>query len=170
MKKSITICALVGMTLFMTSASAQFDARAERPGSDTGSAIATRKSGVYAVNLKAIRYFMQNYRGATDVEWSVLKDDSYLCVFRMSGIQYRAFYNPNGSWSYTVSSYPGSQLDKEVHGRVQSVYYNYQIVFANQIDLPGNKTIYLVEIHDGHSIKKVRVADEEMDVIQEFAK
>jgi hypothetical protein len=125
---------------------------------------------VNKASLRAMSNFLKDYKQANNPEWTLLRDRSHLCVFTISGIPYRAFYNPNGSWSYTVSSYDGKLLNKVIHDRIQSVYYNYRILYVNQIDLSSYKTIYLVEIQDEKSIKKVRVADEEMDIIQDFKK
>jgi hypothetical protein len=121
-------------------------------------------------NLKAVKNFQKAYGQAANPEWSLLDDKSLLCLFSIADVPFRAFYNPNGSWSYTVSSYDAKKLDKAIHDKVQSVYFDYRIVYVNQIDLASHKTIYLVEIQDEKSIKKLRVTDDEMDVIQDFQK
>jgi hypothetical protein len=170
MKKSIITIALSGIILSISfiNAQAQFDVKGYKPESEfanSGKVISSDQ-----VNLKAVKHFQHDYKSVTNSEWAVLKDNGYLCRFRISDIPYRAFYNPEGSWLYTISNYSGKQINQSLHERVQSVYYNYQITFVNQIDMPGNVRINLVEIQDEKSIKKVRVTDEEMEVIQDITK
>jgi hypothetical protein len=169
MKKSITSIALAGVisAFSFNYAHAQFDAKADKPASQLNmrKVVSSDK-----VNLNAIKNFQHDYKDVTDAEWSVLEDKSFLCRFRKANIPCRASYNPNGRWLFTVSDFSGKQLSQPLHDRVQSVYFNYQITFVNQIDLPDSKTVYLVEIQDEKSIKKVRVTDEDMEVVQDLAK
>ena len=121
-----------------------------------------------AVNLKAERTFERDYKQTSGVEWSVLTDQSLLCRFFMRSILHRAFYTAQGQWQCTVSGYDASKLDKRIYEKVKSVYYNSSIVYVDQIDMVKDKTIYVVEIQDEKSIRKVRVSDDEMEVILEF--
>jgi hypothetical protein len=83
---------------------------------------------------------------------------------------YRAFYTPHGNWMYTISGYDGSKLDSGVADKIKSVYYNSRIVYVNQIDKVNGKTVYVFEIQDGKSIKKLRVDDDEIEIVQELEK
>jgi hypothetical protein len=123
-----------------------------------------------ARNLKAETNFMKVYRHATQIEWSTLKDKSWMCRFYIDNIFHRAFYSHKGQWLGTVSSYEGSKLDKNISDKIKSIYYDYSIVFVNQIDMAINKTLYIVEIQNQKSIKKVRFDNDEMEVVQEFEK
>jgi hypothetical protein len=125
-----------------------------------------------AVNLKAKNNFTKDYPKASTAEWSFLDDKSWMCSFNMNDILYKAYYTANGQWLGAISSYDGSKLNKSIRNAVKSVYYNSDIVFVNQIDLARNKVVYIVEIQDEKSIRKVRVNpdENEMEVIQEFAK
>lgn len=93
-----------------------------------------------------------------------------MCRFYVHNNLHRAFYTQNGQWVSTVSSYTGNKLDKKISDNVKSVYYNYDIVFVDQIDMTGNKTIYVVEIQNEKLIRKVRVENDEMEILQEFEK
>ncbi len=93
-----------------------------------------------------------------------------MCRFFMNNILYRAFYTAHGQWIYTTSGYNASKLDKGLWDRIKSVYYNSSIVFVNQIDIVNGKTIYIVEIQDDKSIRKLRVDDDDMEIVQEFEK
>lgn len=93
-----------------------------------------------------------------------------MCRFYIDNISHRAFYSGKGKWLGTVSSYDGSKLDKNVSDRIKSNYYDFNIVYVNQIDMPRNKIFYIVEIQNEKSIRKIRVDNDEMDVVQEFEK
>jgi len=123
-----------------------------------------------ARNLKAEKKFMQAYPYATRVEWSALKNKSRMCRFYIDNILNRAFYSNKGQWLGTVSSYDGGKLNKDISDKIRSAYFDYSIVFVNQIDMVNNKAIYIVEIQNQKSIKKIRFDNDEMEVIQEFEK
>jgi hypothetical protein len=125
-------------------------------------------SGV--VNGKAERNFKKNYYKANGVEWSTLQDNSLMCRFSMNNIPYRAFYTTHGQWRYTVSSYDASRLDKGIYDNIKSAYYNSSIVFVNQIDRVNGTPVYIVEIQDEKSIKKLRVDNEGMEIVEESVK
>jgi hypothetical protein len=121
-------------------------------------------------NLKASTNFHKDYSLAQDAQWFYFADKSLMCRFYLNNILHRAFYTPHGNWIYTTSGYDGSKLNKAVAERIRSVYFDYRIVYADQIDLVNGKTFYIVEIQDDKSIRKLRVNEDEMDVVQEFAK
>jgi hypothetical protein len=121
-------------------------------------------------NQKAVTHFSKDYSLAKDAQWSVFADNSMMCRFYLNNILHRAFYTPRGNWIYTASGYDGSKLNKSVAERIKSVYYDYRIVYADQIDLVDGRTFYIVEIQDGKSIRKLRVNENDMEVVQEFAK
>lgn len=124
----------------------------------------------HAVSSKIVWNFNRAYRNANGAEWMVLKDKNLVCRFYMNNILYRAFYGRNGAWLQTVSGYEADKLDGTVKEMVRSTYRDYDISYVNQIDLPANRIIYLVEVQDNKSIKKIRVADDEMDVVQDIEK
>lgn len=123
-----------------------------------------------SMNAKAEKNFTKTYKAASETEWSTFSDQSLLCRFSMNDVKYKAFYTSQGQWRYTVSSCDGKKLDKDLADRIHRVYYGSKIVFVDQIDVADGKTIYLVELHDENSIRKLRVEGDEMEVVQEFKK
>lgn len=121
-------------------------------------------------NAKAMKNFKRDYREAVGAEWSVLHDQSLVCRFFMNNILYRAFYSPHGQWIASVSGYDAGKLDKGVYDKIKRVYYNSSIGFVNQVDMANGRTVYIVEIQDEKSFKKIRVDGDEMDVWLEFEK
>jgi hypothetical protein len=124
------------------------------------------------VNSKAEKNFSKSYQQATAVEWSALQDKSWVCRFNMNNIFYKAYYNGKGQWLGTVSSYDGSKLNKGIRDQIKSTYYDYKIGFVSEVNLSPDRIIYIVEIQDEKSIKKIRIAsdEDEMEVVQEIEK
>jgi len=173
MKKKIIILAAVVTTLFL-SVQFTFGQAAKRSGDisypvQPGSYSESSIEPVAVVNPKVEKNFLQAYTGASEMKWFNLRDKTVMCRFIQDGILHRAFYTTHGHWIGTVSSYDGEKLDRTVRDRVKSIYYNDNIVFAEQIDLAGKSTIYIVEIRDGKSIRKLKVDDEDVVVVKEFA-
>lgn len=123
-----------------------------------------------ATNHKALNNFNRDYPAAVGAEWSTLGDKSLVCRFYLNDILYRAFYTPHGQWAGSVSGYDAGKLDKGVYEKVKSVYYNSTIEFVNQVDLTNGKTVYIVEVQDEKTIKKVRVDGDEMEILTELEK
>lgn len=121
-----------------------------------------------SVNKKAEMHFNKAYSKASGAEWSTLKDNTLLCRFSMHDILYRAFYTKNGKWLATVSGYDGAHLSREVYNQVKRIYYDARIVFVNQIDQLDSKPVYVIELRDEKSIKKVRVQGDDIDELSEF--
>jgi hypothetical protein len=174
MKKSnlILLTAIILMSITLVTSHAQVamnSSRAAFAGED-GIYSNPRSVTTETVNGKAKKNFKKDYREAIASEWSALDDHSLMCRFSMNNIPYRAFYTANGQWLSTTSSYDASKLDKTVYDKIKSVYYNSVIVFVNQIDLAKGRTIYIVEIQDEKQIRKLRVEDDEIEVIQELDK
>jgi len=173
MKKSnsILLVASIFMSLTFITAHAQTAMKNTQASSVDEDGIATSKNvGSATVNRKAVRNFKKDYHQTSAAEWSVLEDNSLMCRFVMDDIRYRAFYSSHGQWIYTTAGYDAAKLDKAVYDKIKRVYYNSSIVFVNQIDMVNGKTIYIVEIRDEKSIRKIRVNDDEMEVVQEFDK
>ncbi len=174
MKKSIPIllAAIALMSLTGMTGYAQVAKNNAQAGStnEDGIFLKTTNGTSGVVNEKAERNFKKDYRNADAVEWFNLKDNSLMCRFIMNGILHRAFYSAHGQWIATVSSYGAGKLDKGLYDKIKSLYYNSSIVFVNQIDKLGGKTIYVVDIQDEKYIRKLRVDDDEIEIVQEFEK
>jgi hypothetical protein len=174
MKKSnlILLVAIIFMSITSASSQAQIAMNNSRGSSinEDGTTSGSGTETVVSLNRKAESSFKKVYQSASGAEWSMLENKSLVCRFHLNNIICRAFYTPQGNWTYTISGYGGSRLDKTVAERIASVYYNSTIVYVNQIDLVNEKTFYIVEIQDKNSIRKLRVNEDEMEVVQEFTK
>lgn len=133
--------------------------------SDNG---ASAKSGSSALNERALREFNKAFKDVVNVKWSKISD-GYLATFTRNMQLNRAYYDTKGRQTFTITYCEESQLPKEIRHQVRSVYYDYTIRMAEQVEGSG-KTVFIVHLEGEDSWKKVRVADGEMEIMEDFKK
>ena len=114
------------------------------------------------INEKAIKEFRKMFSFATRENWYKVSD-GYIVKFLHEGIQYRAGYDSKGRWINTVKSYDPNKLSPEVRYRVKAAYFDFAIVFVEEIILPYDMG-YVVHLENDAAIKKVVVTDMESDI------
>lgn len=77
----------------------------------------------------------------------------------------RAFYDKKGHVRFTIAYYGEKELPREVRAIVKPEYYDYTILTVQEVKTNG-KSIYLIDMEDSTTIKTVRVADGEMELIR----
>ena len=123
-------------------------------------------TGVLA-QLKAEEDFLRSNKKAENVRWY---DDEkgFFVYYTKDGNRGRSFYNKKGNFVYNVLSYREQFLPFKIKKWVKSVYYmDYRITHANEIRQDG-KTVFLVQITDDKVWKKLRIEDDDMEVIEEY--
>ena len=115
-------------------------------------------TGVLA-QLKAEKDFLRSNKEAENVRW--YHDAQGFFVYYTKEVNKgRSFYNQKGNFIYNVLSYPGQFLSFKIKSWVKSVYYmDYKITHVNEIRQDG-KTIFLVQITDDKTWKKLRIIDD----------
>jgi len=124
--------------------------------------------GDKTADVRAIRNFTRIYKDASDARWEVLKDGGYICRFLQNGVMKRAIYDARGGWLTTIAGYTAERLPNDVRRQVHSVYYDYSILYVNEINMPDRPIAYVIQVQDRRAIKIVRVVDGEMEEIQEI--
>jgi len=125
-------------------------------------------TGNSSPDIRAVRNFTRIYKDASDAKWEPLKDGGYICRFQQNGVKKRAFYDERGGWLTTIADYTAEHLPNDVRRQVHSVYYDYSILYVNEINMPGKPVSYVVQVQGKQSIRIVRVVDGEMEEIQEI--
>lgn len=120
------------------------------------------------VNMKAIRNFEKSFKQAKNVNWYEVKD-GFMVYFYQNEIKEVCGYDSKGRWMYSLVSYSEKKLPAPVWHRVKTVYYEYSIIWVNQIEI-NNKIIYVVHLENENTYKNVKVTDEDMDVMEEIEK
>ncbi|HVU58255.1 MAG TPA: hypothetical protein VHD83_24510 [Puia sp.] len=119
--------------------------------------------GEETVDIRAIRNFTRIYKDASNAEWQSLKDGGYVCRFMQNGVIKRAIYDEKGGWLTTIAGYTADHLPGDVWRQVHSVYYDYSILYVNEINVSGEPVAYIVQVQDKKTIRIVRVVDGEME-------
>ena len=116
---------------------------------------------------KAIKNFKRSHPDTTNESWST--DNGYYFVsFKQGGIKNKIAYTPHGQVDYSLKIYNENNLPYTVRSAVKSIYYDYTITNAQELDVK-NKTIYLVKITDANSWKTIRVSNGDLEEIEDYS-
>ena len=119
------------------------------------------------VSKRAIKDFVKSYHNKVQPVWSLSADNGFTASFDEAGAKNCIYYDKRGYWVCSMKRYDESGMSRELRQQVKPVYYDYKINGITEITVPG-KTVYLVYLQDAHNFKTIRVADDEMDVIEWF--
>jgi len=121
------------------------------------------------VNVRAMRDFVSRYGDAEDAVWHQT-NTSYVAVFTRDSVRYRVTYTNRGELSYTMKYYEEKQMARNIRAQVKSTYYDYKIFVIQEIEMPDQPTIYIINLQGDSDWKKVRLCQGEMEVIEEYKK
>jgi hypothetical protein len=139
------------------------DATIESASSNVDEAINENKNDL--INSKALKHFQKSFKTAKDVKWRLL-GDGYLAKFIYNDIIEKVFYYPNGILVGTLKGYTADKLPCEIRNIIRRAYPDYPIGYAQEVEvaiMPG-KITYFVNLQLNHSVKVIRICDEEMDI------
>lgn len=165
MKKIIFILTLMMITASVTMAQGNNLSLSdeETPAADAQKNIST---GVLA-QLKAEEDFLRSNKQAKNVRWYD-GEKGFFVYYTKDGNRGRSFYNKKGNFIYNVLTYQEQFLPFKIKKWIKSVYYmDYKITHVNEIRQDG-KTVFLVQITDDKVWKKLRIVDDELEVINEY--
>ena len=77
----------------------------------------------------------------------------------------REFFDKKGRHLYTIAYYGEKGLPAEVRAIVKPVYYDYAILTVEEVKVSG-RSIYFIDMEDSSTIKTVRIADGEMELVR----
>jgi len=123
------------------------------------------------ISPKAIRGFVKTYGEANDESWTQIKD-GFSARFNSDGIKNTVLYDKKGNWTGSIRSYSEDKLQPGIRHIVKSVYYDYKIVYAQEVETNDSRGIptYIVLLEDKTSIKVVRIYEGEMNVWKDYTK
>jgi hypothetical protein len=123
----------------------------------------TLKISKTTVNLKALKDFEKSFRKISNETWFKVPG-GVIANFLSKGIDFRIKYDENGRWMYTLLTYSEDKLPADVRSLVKSRYYDYEIQFCNEYQLPKS-SIYVIKMQDDQSVRTIKIVDGEMEVI-----
>jgi len=124
-----------------------------------------------AISPRAIKDFMNTHKNVTGESWMKTKD-GFSVRFNSDDVRTTIYYDKKGNWSGSLKIYGEEKLLREVRHVVKSTYYDYNIVYAQEIETTDSDGVptYVVCVEDKTKIKMIRIRDGEMSVWKEFTK
>ena len=121
------------------------------------------------IPIKAVRSFKTAWQYVDNESWYEVPD-GYRARFTQDGVLYLVTYNKKGKWMHTMRQYDETRLDREVRREVKTVYYDYNIMLVEEIELPMKPLTYIIHMEDSTSFLNIRICNGEMDVMTEINK
>ena len=158
---------IVIVALFETAKNAQgqtenavafYDAR-----SFTVSNSSTSEISRTSINLKALKDFEKSFQKVSDEKWCKVPG-GVIANFLSNGIDFRIKYDEKGQWLYNLLTYSEDNLPSDVRSLIKGRYYDYEIQFCNEYQLPKS-SIFVIKMQDDQSVKTIKIVDGEMEVI-----
>ena len=131
-------------------------------------ALLTGKAILIDINSKAQRHFAKDYQNPSDVRWTVFPFGTRV-HFNSKGKDTKVYYDTKGNPQASVSYYFAKDLSPEIYRQVRSKYFDYKIFVVTEITA-DNKTVYLVKLEGRNSWKTIRIAGDEMEVVEDYLK
>jgi hypothetical protein len=119
---------------------------------------------------RAWAHFKEYYEGAQQVNWYTFDNKEMYCISHKGDTVNRVFYDKHGYWKYTLLSYPGYDLPKDVKEQVTSSFRCYQITSVTEVRSHNIEPVYVINIENDNNIKVIRVFGEEIEVKQDLEK
>jgi hypothetical protein len=124
-----------------------------------------------AISPRALKNFADTYKNVSGESWTKIKG-GFSVLFTLNDIRTSILYDSRGYWLSSIKYYHEEKMIHEVRHIVKSAYYDYNIVYAQEIETADTKGMptYIICLEDKTNIKIVRVCDGEMSVWKEYTK
>lgn len=136
--------------------------------SSTASVTSTMSAKASKMAERAFKDFRKSFKNVSSADWTVTAEGGLVASFNENEVKNNVYYSNRGQWLYSIKRYDETQLPQDIRHMVRSTYYDYKIICAEEITAAAasDQTIFLVHIQFGNSSKTLRIADGEMDVIE----
>src|SRR4051812_45195969 len=119
------------------------------------------------LNSKALKDFNKSFKNITGEQWYKVTD-GFMANFKENEIETKVAYDQKGKWHCTVRTFGENQLPSDVRDLLKSRYYDYKILLIYEIR--HDNTVYILKIEDATTLKTLRVADGEIEIISDNSK
>ena len=120
------------------------------------------------VNTKALKDFNKSFKNVTSEKWYIVSD-GFFASFSDNGIETKVAYDKKGIWHSTVRTLEESQLPFEVRDVVKRTYYDSRILVGYEIK-HNDGIVYIIKTEDSKTLKTLRVANGEIEIIADNTK
>ena len=124
-----------------------------------------------AISPRAVKDFMNTHKNVTGESWMKTKD-GFSVRFNSDDVRTTIYYDKKGNWSGSLKIYGEEKLLREVRHVVKSTYYDYNIVYTQEIETADSDGVptYVVCVDDKTKIKMIRISAGEMSAWKEYTK
>jgi len=124
-----------------------------------------------AISPRAIKDFMNTHKNVTGESWMKTKD-GFSVRFNSDDVRTTIYYDKKGNWSGSIKIYGEEKMLREVRHVVKSTYYDYNIVYTQEIETTDSDGVptYVVCVEDKTKIKMIRISAGEMSEWKEYTK
>jgi hypothetical protein len=122
-----------------------------------------------SVNSRAIRNFIQSYKGVSNEQWFEVKD-GFVAMFSLNDVDYQVAYDKKGNLLRTIRTYGEGKLSQDLRHVVKSTYYDYNINLVQEIEKPLSPVIYIIQLVGKTELINLKICDGEIEVLQKFNK
>jgi len=123
------------------------------------------------ISPRALKDFMNTHKNVTGESWAKVQD-GFSVRFVSDDIKTTICYDKKGNWAGSIKYYGEEKMLHEIRHVVKSTYYDYKIVYAQEIETADSEGVptYVVCLEDKTKIKMIRIHDGEMSQWKEFTK
>ncbi len=124
-----------------------------------------------AISPRAVKAFVSTHKNVTGESWAKMKD-GFSVRFISEGIKSTIYYDKKGNWTGSLKYYGEEKMPREVRQIVKSTYYDYNIVYTQEIETADSDGVptYVVCVDDKTKIKMIRISAGEMSAWKEYTK
>jgi hypothetical protein len=124
-------------------------------------------AGPVEVNARVIRSFVKTYTNVSDEKWFELRH-GIVAMFRLDDVDYQVAYDKKGNLLRTIRTYREGKLSRDVRHAVKTVYYDYDINVVQEIEIPLDPVVYIVQLLGKTELINISVCNGETAVLQKF--
>ena len=121
------------------------------------------------VSPPVIRNFLKTYKDVSDEKWIAVKE-GFVALFNLNDIDYQVAYTKKGDLIRTIRSYNEDKMPLDIRHIVKSIYYDFEINRAHEIETPRDPITYVVQLVGKKELINLEIYDGEMEVLQRFNK
>ena len=121
-----------------------------------------------AISMIALRDFAKSFKNVTNEKWYKVSD-GFMASFNDNGIETKVAYDRKGVFHCILRTMNESQVPSDIRAIVKSKYYDYKILVAYEITHDSDP-VYIFKIEDSKTLKMLRIANEEIEVVTDYIK
>jgi len=172
MKKIFSILVTLAISAILNSVNARDNSVALNPSGSVNNYgydnEASTERDAAVVSMRVLRDFAKSFKHVTNEKWYKVSD-GFMASFNDNGIETKVAYDRKGVFHCILRTLNESQLPADIRAIVKSKYYDFKILVVYEITHDGDP-VYIFKIEDNKTLKMLRVADGEIEVVTDNTK